>query len=250
MAKMQVFERLGEYGTLDNYFTFDSDFGLQDGASSSRAIFLDEVTGYRMVVTGTDLDYSNDAISEGSITAIAFSNKGGKKLVTLDNLKTSADGFTSAYDHGASALLKYLLRGNDTLTGSDIADTIKGYAGKNTLYGGEGGDKLFGGDKQDRLFGDQGKDKLLGGAGDDTMTGGKGSDIFVFAANSGRDVITDFDANGGGDKQDYLRLGDHSGSFNVKESGDDVLITFDNSDTIRLINVSILDFDPLSDIKL
>ncbi|MEM9138909.1 MAG: hypothetical protein AAGB15_03690, partial [Pseudomonadota bacterium] len=45
----------------------------------------------------------------------------------------------------------------------------------------------------DRLFGGDGADRLEGGLGKDTLTGDSGADTFVFAASSGRDVITDFE---------------------------------------------------------
>ena len=52
----------------------------------------------------------------------------------------------------------------------------------------------------DTLNGGTGNDVLFGGAGNDTLTGGEGNDKFVFLANSnsGKDVITDFQA--GSDK--------------------------------------------------
>ena len=48
----------------------------------------------------------------------------------------------------------------------------------------------------DTLNGGAGNDILFGGAGNDTLTGGAGADQFVFLANSnsGKDVITDFEA--------------------------------------------------------
>ena len=48
----------------------------------------------------------------------------------------------------------------------------------------------------DTLNGGAGNDILFGGAGNDILTGGAGADQFVFLANSnsGKDVITDFEA--------------------------------------------------------
>jgi hypothetical protein len=56
----------------------------------------------------------------------------------------------------------YGMSGNDTLIGSDLADT---------LYGGWGNDTLKGGKGQDLLFGGDGNDTLQGGAGSDVIYG-------------------------------------------------------------------------------
>ena len=45
--------------------------------------------------------------------------------------------------------------------------------------------------------GGRGNDILSGGAGRDSLAGGRGADRFVFKAESGVDVITDFNARGG-----------------------------------------------------
>ncbi|MEC8028028.1 MAG: hypothetical protein VX170_10195 [Pseudomonadota bacterium] len=56
---------------------------------------------------------------------------------------------------------------------------------------------MDGGTGNDLLKGGAGTDTLRGGAGDDTLAGGRGIDRFVFKAESGADVITDFNARGG-----------------------------------------------------
>lgn len=97
--------------------------------------------------------------------------------------------------------------GNDELGGGDGADKLYGGAGNDKLYGGAGNDELGGGAGADKLYGDAGSDKLYGGAGNDVLDGGAGNDIlfggagsdrFVFASNSGKDVISDFVAGAGG----------------------------------------------------
>jgi len=94
--------------------------------------------------------------------------------------------------------------GIDIVRGADRVDVINGEAGHDQIYGGLRGDILSGGDDSDFLFGeegadflfgDDGNDILTGGLDNDTLTGGAGYDIFVFAADSGRDVITDFNVN-------------------------------------------------------
>ncbi|WP_018388915.1 cadherin-like domain-containing protein [Ancylobacter sp. FA202] len=102
--------------------------------------------------------------------------------------------------------------GDDTLHGGFGKDVLKGGAGEDTLNGGFGDDQLDGGEGDDMLAGGSGKDvldggagddqieggagndRLIGGAGDDMLRGGLGRDTFVFASNSGNDVIVDFRA--------------------------------------------------------
>lgn len=85
--------------------------------------------------------------------------------------------------------------GNDRVVAGDGNDIVEGGAGNDVLHGGAGNDQLNGG---------SGDDTLIGGAGNDVLTGGSGADTFVFAAGSGRDVVTDFQA--GADGKDVVEL--------------------------------------------
>jgi Ca2+-binding RTX toxin-like protein len=79
-------------------------------------------------------------------------------------------------------------------TGNALDNTITGNAGANVLAGGDGNDRLLGGAGNDTISGDGGSDWLAGGAGLDSLRGGAEADTFVFAFNSGRDVVADFEA--------------------------------------------------------
>ncbi|MGO4706000.1 cadherin domain-containing protein [Microvirga sp. 2MCAF38] len=99
------------------------------------------------------------------------------------------------------------LTSNDRISGSDVAndlrgrggnDTLSGLLGNDTLDGGDGDDVLDGGDGTDLLLGGTGNDALDGGVGKDQMEGGLGNDIYyvddsadivVEAANAGRDTV-------------------------------------------------------------
>lgn len=82
--------------------------------------------------------------------------------------------------------------GDDNLVGGDGWDFINGGAGDDTLSGGKEGDNLDGGEGNDLLLGGEGFDYMHGGAGNDVMTGGEGGDHYTFDAESGHDVVTDF----------------------------------------------------------
>lgn len=67
------------------------------------------------------------------------------------------------------------------------------YRGPETING-TGGDDLFsGGAGDDVIDGGSDNDRLEGGTGNDTLTGDSGADVFVFGADWGMDVVTDFE---------------------------------------------------------
>ena len=82
---------------------------------------------------------------------------------------------------------------------------------------------------------------LVGGRGNDRMVGGDDGDRFVF--NSGRDVITDFDADepSGEDGDDVLDLRGIAGLDSFAEvraaarnEGDDLVLTFGRHELVLL----------------
>ena len=87
--------------------------------------------------------------------------------------------------------------GHDRLSGGSGDDRLVGGSSSDRLSGGRGEDRLRGGSSDDVLRGGRGDDRLSGGSGDDRLHGGSGADVFLFAKNSGRDRIKDFDASEG-----------------------------------------------------
>jgi hypothetical protein len=110
----------------------------------------------------------------------------------------------------APAAVAPATEGADTIVGTPLADelhakggddSVRGMDGDDKLFGNEGNDSLGGSPGEDELHGGRGSDQLNGGMGDDTLsgdrdddtlTGGLGADRFLFDADSGDDVITDF----------------------------------------------------------
>ena len=94
---------------------------------------------------------------------------------------------------------------------------------------GEGGNDI--------LEGRGGADTLSGGIGKDILVGGVGFDTFVFTTDFGRDVITDFNADGGPGAQDHIQA-TFPGAEDVHKSGKhDTVVDFGSGDTLTLLNV-------------
>lgn len=68
------------------------------------------------------------------------------------------------------------LDGNDTITGTALADKIYGGNGNDTMTGGPGNDYLEGNSGNDTITGSAGTDTLVAGIGADTLSGGTGND--------------------------------------------------------------------------
>ncbi|MDE0056706.1 MAG: calcium-binding protein [Defluviicoccus sp.] len=113
---------------------------------------------------------------------------------------------------------------DQTITGTDDAERLRGAGGDDTISGGGGGDILSGGIGDDRLFGGAGGDMIFGGAGDDVIEGGAERDMLY--GNAGNDRLSggagdDFLSGGAGD--DRLSGGD----------GDDTLYGLEGDDTLH-----------------
>jgi serralysin len=116
------------------------------------------------------IDFSNFSQNqEISLIALTYSDIGG----LIDNM-TIARGVVIENAYGGS--------GNDTLTGNEVANFMRGNAGVDNLTGNQGNDTLEGGSSDDSLYGGEGDDLLDGGAGNDIMQGGTGNDTYIVSS--------------------------------------------------------------------
>lgn len=168
-------------------------------------------------ITGTGLTYNqNGDLIGGTVSKIVY-DFGGDAYLTIKDLSLDAVSARQAFQFAGIWGVKTAAMGKDIVNGSSDHDNI------------------FGMDGKDRLDAKAGNDIVDGGDGSDRMTGGRGSDTFVFRSNeSGRDVITDFDAVGGTGHQDFLSI---SGEYNVSKSGKNTIITYADGDEIVLLGV-------------
>jgi Ca2+-binding RTX toxin-like protein len=245
MAKIQFGPALGNNGAVTDFY--DAPLQLQAGRSDSeKVIFKDTGAGNdKITLIGSGFEWQDgaDIIGFGEVNAISFATKtGSASYMTVRGLSLDVGAFNEAYlNEGVQGVIDLLTDGNDTVLGSKNSDSIKSGDGRDVVRGGAGNDTIDGGAKNDQLHGDAGRDYILGGAGNDRLWGGAGSDWFHFSEGSRKDVIVDFDARGGGRKQDYLSL--HAGDdFTVKSSGKNLILDFGDGDTLTLLDVRRADF--------
>lgn len=132
-------------------------------------------------------------------------------------------------------------RGDDTVVGNALANTLWGGAGNDTVSGGNGGDQLFGaagndvlrgGSGSDILFGEANDDRLSGGLGADRLSGGVGADVLIGGA--GEDALWgvsggDWLAGGSGDDR-LFGHGGHDALYG--DAGQDYLNAGSGSDVL------------------
>ncbi|HEX8232472.1 MAG TPA: hypothetical protein VF559_03880 [Caulobacteraceae bacterium] len=123
---------------------------------------------------------------------------------------------------------------NNRLVGTDAGDEIRGRGGDDQLIGRGGNDRLRGDKGNDTLDGGSGNDRLRGDHGNDVLTGGSGSDRFIFNRQGGTDRVTDF--QDGVDKLDFTNFGLTPQQIinHADQVGDDVVITLDTGEVVRL----------------
>jgi len=214
MAKVKLTARLnGE--DFGSFYAADSLELRTD--RDGRAVYVDVDSGSRIVIEGSGFSYKGDMITSGEVDDITFLDNNGDVLGAAHNVDLSGERLSGALlDRGVTAMMRAVLQHEDTVNGSAQADM------------------LFGGNDEDILRGRGGRDELDGGNGDDRLIGGGGSDLFIFSG--GHDTIADFDSTGGGNGQDYIGVESMKG-FKIRDDGDDVVITWDNGDTLTLLDV-------------
>lgn len=156
-----------------------------DGSGTLGSLVFDSATQTLRYVADND---AFDALAPGATASDSF-------RYTV----TDADGLS----HSASVTVTVTgIADGVSLDGGGGDDVLNGTAGEDRLFGGNGDDRLSGlaghdrlegGRGNDLLDGGSGMDLLIGGAGNDRLIGGTGADVFRFAAQSGNDVVLDFD---------------------------------------------------------
>jgi Ca2+-binding RTX toxin-like protein len=192
----------------DDMLTGNTGDNVVSGGAGNDTIFGD--TFFQSASGGNDLIEGGagaDMMDGGAgIDTLSYQHSSGKVWVSLQN------GAASYGDAQGDSFTNF-----ENLTGSAFDDLLVGGVGVNVIAGGAGDDLL---------------------AGDGFSPATLSSDTFVFEAGFGNDIVGDFVAG-----QDRLQI-DHAIFANfaavqshMQQIGNDVVITFDASNTITLWNV-------------
>ena len=192
-------------GTVIAEFTGDTNVGgagLSADFNGVNGVTVDDLlTGYKVVT------YTSTA--SGGYDRIEITNAGGAS--TTDG-KFSLSGLSvESSSTGSSVDMSFGLQltdadGDFTTANLNVTVEPSALAGNDTINGTNNADTLYGGAGNDILNGLGGNDVLLGGSGNDQLTGGAGSDRFVITNGGGVDKITDFTIGVGGDILDISDL--------------------------------------------
>jgi Ca2+-binding RTX toxin-like protein len=183
-------------------------------------------------VHGSGLKYKHGYLVAGTITGVDFKTGDGDDYVTISHAHYKVAQKLDLSDiTDAPAGFYYLAEsGNDKIVGSSESDALVSSGGANNLKGLGGNDTLI----------------ALGRA---TMTGNAGSDTFVFVGLA-KVVITDFDANGGGNDQDYLYFQDIGIKPRIYEDHHNTVLDFGKGHTVTLLHLDRTDFSLVDDFKM
>lgn len=156
--------------------SFITDYSNVSNNRDIVEIVFAAIQGTALANSGKDIVFT---LENGTVT---LQDAAGKTVALRDgngnDYTMSKTGLTLSSNYtGAMDAARYLST-ITTINGKSAvkALTITGNAQANTIIGGKDADYLD------------------GGAGNDTLTGGAGRDTFVYAASTGKDVVTDYEA--------------------------------------------------------
>ena len=99
-----------------------------------------------------------------------------------------------------------------TITGSDLIDTLIGAAAADTIHGNGGNDIINGAASIDTIHGGAGNDVIDGDGGADILSGGAGNDRFLVDDDTDFITLASAESVDGGEGTDTLRISDTNGT--------------------------------------
>ncbi len=187
--------------------------------------------------TGNDL---GDHLTGNSGNNILTGGSGNDYIDGGGNRDTMIGGKgddTYVYANSGDTIIEKAGQGNDTVVAYinyTLGDNLENLVLSSTTGAAT---VAYGNALDNHITGNNLANTIDGYGGNDTLTGGGGADIFRFELHSGKDVITDFGANGDHDTINtvaYMRAG---AKATVTDHGNDAVITFSSGDSITLLGV-------------
>jgi len=241
-----------ELGTADFFRDEQLQYKINDGAwqtIESNARWWspnvtinsnDAISTLELRAGNNDSEFSIDS-ARVSYTKIIAADESSNITLSLGATVTDGSGDKASTDFNVVIDPDHSLQGttgNDSLMGSDLADTLRGESGN---------DQINGGPSNDILYGQGGNDILIGGAGDDILYGGTGADTFVWQKGDiGRDVIKDFNASEG----DRIDLSGLLADMDESSSLDAYLRVDTNTSTLQISTTGQLSQGGAADVSI
>jgi Ca2+-binding RTX toxin-like protein len=180
----------------------------------------------------------NDALT-GDASANALTGGAGNDTLNggagSDTLTGGAGNDTVSYD-GETAAVTINLATGTAQTGTDVDALVT----IENAIGGSGNDSITGSTVANRLEGGAGNDALAGGAGNDTLLGQGGDDTFTYTTGDGNDALVD-----GGDGVDTLSIFGNAGTNTLTVAYSGTAITSIAGTVASLLNVEHVTADLL-----
>ena len=197
----------------------DTDDMFIGSGTKSKMVTVDTSSLDKLVYEGRNFKYEDGRLNSGIIEKVTLLDSDGTVVQTITGMKIDAGELAGAtLGDLTNSLVTRLYYGGLKFVGSEVEDFLSGSVGKDVLMGNAGDDELEGGG---------GKDKLVGGAGSDT---------FIFSVGMGRDTIKDFDADGGGNLQDYIQAA-FADVDSITQDGKNTVVDFGDGDIFVLKNI-------------
>lgn len=176
----------------------------------------------KSVYVGTGFFLSEEGIAAGTLNSVSHF-VGSTLQYKVTGLSHKASVVSDYLERDSQGVLSYLFNRNDTLNGSNFADTLNGYAGTDTLNGRGGVDVLNGG---------AGNDKLIWGGPTDFYNGGAGTDtLLIKSAGANINLTKTLDSHLDSIEQVDMRA---QGANTLTISATDV-IDMSGNDTVKIL---------------
>jgi serralysin len=125
-------------------------------SKTATAVNYSLANGLKLKLIGTGFTFdAGGNPTGGTLTGlVVYLNNGTTKMQQLTGLSIALEDFSdAAAAFGQFEMARFLMRGNDTLTGNAGDQDLIGYGGNDTFVGGAGGDFVQGGEGKDTYDG-------------------------------------------------------------------------------------------------
>ena len=226
-------------GGNDSYYyrVGDGKDRIYDSSGVDQLVFMNGIVASDVTV-GRDLTSILILVTVGATLGEiridnVFDENGHLREGVIESIKFQ-DGTIWTLQDMLSRIVLPITQGDDVLYGSIVADTISAQGGNDRLLGLDGNDQLNGEAGNDIIVGGNGNDVLDGGSGNDQLNGGAGNDTYLFAAGFGQDVIENYDDQTQRLDRIVFAAGIGPGDVTLTRSGDDLLLSLANGDSMRV----------------